>query len=390
MSGRLSNYPNGFADGIAISGVPILNTHSGNVWWVDYNNGNDGNTGKLPNKAFKTADYAVGKCTANKGDIIIAMPGHTETITASNTLTFDVAGVTVMGLGAGNDRPKFTVGTDAAATITVSGASVCWRNLVVVGALDGLNTAVTVTGDDADLDFEYRDTSSTVEADIAVACTGDRLKLKLRDIGFNGDQRDQSVTLAGVDNAIIDIDQFGKCATAVVNMITTTCTNVLVFGTMNCIGTTTGAKDIIDSAGSSTWYGHVYDACAGTVYSGGTNAAWAKDDVSVVASDLVVTQSDVKTILSNLVVAKSDIVAAISNISACKSDLVIIQASEDSDMVILKSDIAAVKSDLVVIQASEDSDMVVLKSDVVVCQSDIATVRKWLSDFIIKYTSDVP
>jgi hypothetical protein len=50
---QLSNFPNGFAQGVSIRGVPIVQTHPGRVFWVsnastllaNQRNGSDGNKG---------------------------------------------------------------------------------------------------------------------------------------------------------------------------------------------------------------------------------------------------------------------------------------------------------------------------------------------------------
>ena len=292
----VTNYPNGFANGVSVRGVPILNTYGGNIWWVDSGIGSDGNHGKTKEKPFATLDYAVGKCTASNGDIIVISPGHAETITTATALAVDVIGVSIIGLGVGNLRPTFTVSTAAAATITFSAANCSMENVIVKGGLDGLNTAVTVTGSGCYLDIEYQDTSATVEADIAIACSGDNFICKLRDIGFaGGDQRDQSITLNGVDNARIEIDFYGKVGTAVVDMITAACTDVEVRGTMYVSGTTNGSKNVVDTITGSTWYMDVVDAAAGARYTGGSAATVASDDVSAIASNLLVPTADVTT-----------------------------------------------------------------------------------------------
>ena len=284
-----------FPHGIKVFGVPLLpdtspNVVSGDVYWVGSIAGknwmagsNDTATAGQYETPFATVDYALGRCTANNGDVIYILPGHTETISTTTALALDVAGITVIGLGVGNQRPIFTVGTVATATITISANDVKVSNVIVKSNLDGLNTTITVTGARCELDIEHQDASSTVEADIAIAVTGDQFKCKLRDIGFaGGDQRDQSITLNGVDNARIDIDFYGKVGTAVVNMITVACTDVEVRGTMYVSGTTDGSKNVVDTITGSTWYMEVEDAAAGAKYTGGSAAAVASDDVSAI------------------------------------------------------------------------------------------------------------
>ena len=100
----LSNYPKGFPNGVALRGVPVALPHPGKVFWVSSTVGLNGNKGTYENP-FQTIDFAVGRCRANKGDIIFVMPGHVETVTAAAGLDLDVAGITLVGLGNGNLRP---------------------------------------------------------------------------------------------------------------------------------------------------------------------------------------------------------------------------------------------------------------------------------------------
>lgn len=55
----------------------------------------DDNDGLSPERAFLTLDYAVGRCTANVGDVILLLPGaHSY----SASVAADVAGITIMGV----------------------------------------------------------------------------------------------------------------------------------------------------------------------------------------------------------------------------------------------------------------------------------------------------
>ena len=65
-----------------MGGVPVGTGNkmiTGSVYFVDSSTGNSGNTGKKPSTALDTLANALDKCTANKGDVIYIMPGHTET-----------------------------------------------------------------------------------------------------------------------------------------------------------------------------------------------------------------------------------------------------------------------------------------------------------------------
>ena len=88
--------------------------------------GSAGNDGKSPQSPLATVQQAIDKCTAGKGDVIILMPGHAETVTATS-IALNKSGVSVVGLGQGLLRPTFTYGA-AAATVTVSAANCSWSN----------------------------------------------------------------------------------------------------------------------------------------------------------------------------------------------------------------------------------------------------------------------
>ena len=94
-----SNYPNGFSNGVTIRGIPLLQVHPGEVFWVNNSGvlakggvgGSDGNDGSYL-RPFSTIDYAVGRCTASRGDIIAVMPGHAESVAAASGITLDEIG----------------------------------------------------------------------------------------------------------------------------------------------------------------------------------------------------------------------------------------------------------------------------------------------------------
>jgi len=142
MSGR-SNYPNGFVQGVTIRGVPLIQTHPGEVFYVNNSGvlakggvgGSDGNDGSY-RRPMATLDGAMDKCTANRGDIIFIMPGHAEAeaVSGAAIATMDVAGVAVVGLGSGDLRPSFTFDADDA-TFDISGANTTISNIRLVASI---------------------------------------------------------------------------------------------------------------------------------------------------------------------------------------------------------------------------------------------------------------
>lgn len=84
---------------------------TGNIYYVDSGQTTTGGTtsgyGRNPDAPFTTLAAALAQCTAANGDMIFLMPGHAETITVSVSLA--KAGVSIIGLGNGDNRPTFTV-----------------------------------------------------------------------------------------------------------------------------------------------------------------------------------------------------------------------------------------------------------------------------------------
>ena len=146
-----SNFPNGFVGGVTIRGVPLLQTHPGEVFWVNNSStalakggvgGSDGNDGSY-RRPFSTVDYAIGKCTAGRGDIIFVMPGYTETISAAAGWACDVAGIAIVGLGSGTSKPTLTFSATGS-DINISAANVTISNIRCVSSVDSLGNFIDV------------------------------------------------------------------------------------------------------------------------------------------------------------------------------------------------------------------------------------------------------
>src|SRR3990167_8350785 len=104
--GQRSVYPTGFSTGITVRGLPLSVSHPGEIFWVNNSSvlakgGVSGSNtgGGTYHRPFSTIDYAIGRCVASRGDVIMVMPGHAENVTAAAGITMDVAGVALIGLG---------------------------------------------------------------------------------------------------------------------------------------------------------------------------------------------------------------------------------------------------------------------------------------------------
>ncbi len=113
--------------------------------FVDSVTGADTSDGLTPDRALATLDAAFALCTADKGYRIIILPNHSETVTGVGGIAHDVAGVSVIGLGRGSQRPTFLM--DGATTVTylITANDAYVHNLVLNGGHNDIVAAIQIT-----------------------------------------------------------------------------------------------------------------------------------------------------------------------------------------------------------------------------------------------------
>lgn len=144
------------------------------------------------NRFFATIDAAIGACTANAGDTIFVLPGHTEAVTATS-IALDVAGVSIIGLGSGAMKPTLTFGaTDSAINVTAANGK--FQNLRLTAGIGDVVTAflhATAAQNTQYIDIEFA-ASSTFNfincytlgaANISDGCKWERNYLRTADAG---------------------------------------------------------------------------------------------------------------------------------------------------------------------------------------------------------------
>ena len=241
----MSNFPNGFTSGVTIRDIPITVAHPGKVFWVNNSSvlpdkgvaGSDGNPGTYL-RPFKTVDYAIGRCTASRGDIIMVMPGHAENIAGASGITSDVAGVAIVGLGAGSLRPTFTF-TATASTWVVSAANCSFVNIILQAGIADVVTALSLTGAADGTSFEHIESYEGAAAgtynfvDVITLATGAN-NLSWKDCKFIGNDTNNDAFITGVahDGFYIDNCMFHSnvAQAAVHGLIVTSgnCTNMRI------------------------------------------------------------------------------------------------------------------------------------------------------------------
>lgn len=144
--------------------------------------------GYSPETPTATLDYAVGLCTANKGDVIILMPGHAENIASATGCVIDIAGVRIVGLGQGTLRPTLTLTTATTALVSITAANVWIENVLIVSNFLNIASAMTAaaTADGLTLkNVEFRNTSVILGALIQLTITAACADVTIDGLRFN-------------------------------------------------------------------------------------------------------------------------------------------------------------------------------------------------------------
>lgn len=204
----------------------------GKVVFVDSgaSNASDGNDGLSPQTACATWDGAIGKCTANNGDHIILLPGHSETISGAAGVALDVAGITSIGVGHGAARPSFNF-TATDSTITISAASNWVENILITGGIDAIVNTVVISAADCTLKgLTIRDVTGQMTDSILTTAAADRLHIAdFRHEGAAADGGDSAILLVGgTDVHIENFHIVGNFDTGGIESITTAQTQVRI------------------------------------------------------------------------------------------------------------------------------------------------------------------
>ena len=241
--------------------IEDLVDHPGNVWFVDSGGGTAaGDTaghGQSPISPFLTLDYAVGRCTANNGDVIYVMPGHAENLAADSAVDVDIAGLKIIGLGWGADRPTFTA-TAIAGDFKLAAASTYIENLLFLSGVDATTGMVEVSAADCKIiNCEFRDSVDQATDCLITTAAADRLLVD--GCKFNmaaGAGANSAIALVGGDDVEIrNCSIYGNFAVGAIDLRTTPSTLVNIH---DCKIWTENAADIaiVDTITTSTgWIG---------------------------------------------------------------------------------------------------------------------------------------
>jgi hypothetical protein len=267
MSTLLSNYTGGFRNGFSVRNVPLFETFAGKVLWVSSTRGGAGNVGTRDRPlASIGAALASGKLTADNGDVIMVMPGHTEAVT-STSIACSTAGVTLIGLGVGANKPTLTFGATAS-TINVTAANCAWHNFRMTAGIGDVVTAflhATAAQESQYVDIEFAQSSTfnfineytLGAANISDGCQWTRNYLRTTDAG----QLSLVVTAAAHDRLKF-YDNHVQHAAAVAGLVVAAATDSLgidVRGNFVQTGQTDGSGGVIWSTSGTASSGCIVD-----------------------------------------------------------------------------------------------------------------------------------
>jgi hypothetical protein len=238
---------------------------------------------------FSTIAAAISACTANSGDIIYVLPGHTEDITGAAAIAVSTAGVRIVGLGTGRARPTLTWKTSTAAQITMTAANCSFENFVFdLTGISAVVAAFSVTA--ADVSFignEFILSTGTNAPVLGILTAATAARLIVKNNRFIGPATStDTVTAAikhevGIDYVIENNEFKGKMTQAILNATTILGglirNNTFVIGTgtvaitmaaastpfvtNNRINVASGTAPVVAAAGFMA--GNVYSAAAG-------------------------------------------------------------------------------------------------------------------------------
>ena len=120
---------NGGGAGIRLPGATVL-PPGGRVHYVRSTGPQDGDDVTMVKRLHTTLNSALAQCRSGMGDVVVVLPGHTESIATADAMSSLVAGTQIVGCGHGNLRPTFTW-TAAAATFLFDVANVAISNCIL-------------------------------------------------------------------------------------------------------------------------------------------------------------------------------------------------------------------------------------------------------------------
>lgn len=229
-------------------------------------NASDANDGGDPRYPVSTLAQALSLCVANRGDVIYGLPNHAQSIAAAATIA--VAGVKLIGLGEGTQRPTFTFTTATSSKYTIGSSSIGGieiENVRFVCNFDNQVTLLTVDGANCKVSkCELVMFTSTKYAWAAITTTANANNLEVTDsriighgagtFGAIDDTTTRAIVIVAGDNIKVErcyISGRWVAAGGAID-VTTATTNLRVLDCDIQCWTTGSTVGVVDTATGST------------------------------------------------------------------------------------------------------------------------------------------
>lgn len=155
----ITNFPNGVSSFGAVLPASGVGPTQGNTWFVKPSTGNNSNSGKSPEQAFKTLATALAAATANQNDVVYLLSESNSAASTtdyqSTALNWNKDGVHLIGVGSGSflqNRARIaqlSTATNVDGLLTVSADNCLIANISVFHGVNDATSvgAVNVTGE---------------------------------------------------------------------------------------------------------------------------------------------------------------------------------------------------------------------------------------------------
>lgn len=231
---------------------------AGNIRYV-FSGATGTGSGISPADAFTTVSAAVAACTADNGDVVVVLPGHSEATIGAAGVAIGVAGVSIVGLGKGRQRGKITYTTAVGASTDITAARCSIENLVftMIG-FDAVTAGINISAADVTIEnceIEFADATNQATLALLTTAAADRLTIKGCHIhGSANAGTAAALRIVGGDAIrILDNTIIGNFTTTLggIDNATTACTNILIQGN-NITNRTASASVAINAQAGTT------------------------------------------------------------------------------------------------------------------------------------------
>lgn len=180
------------------------------------------------NRFFTTLAAALTVTTAARGDVIYVAEGYTETIVGAAGNGVTKAGIRIIGLGDGTNRPTITFTTSTAASFDITASNVMIQNIIFTNGIDAQTAMINVTGADVSFDnCDFNTNSATTGAVLGILTAATATRFKVTNSRFLGPAVNAGTTTTaqikhevGVDYEISTNMFKGKLTQAILNVTT--------------------------------------------------------------------------------------------------------------------------------------------------------------------------